>query len=203
MTRTLKLTDTHLMLLSAASQRDDGLLDLASRLKGNTLQSTAEKLLKGRLVAEVSVDPDQPAWRSDEWESRIGLKITAIGLAAIGVSHDDEGSESENGTQPEEGRNPHQSDEPHQPRPERPGTKRALVISLLQREEGADLDDLIQATGWLPHTTRAALTGLRQRGYTIRKQKGAQGQTVYSIKDAEPTDPEGCANRDVAPLEAA
>jgi hypothetical protein len=26
---------------------------------------------------------------------------------------------------------------------------------------------LIAATGWLAHTTRAALTGLRKRGYTV------------------------------------
>ena len=34
------------------------------------------------------------------------------------------------------------------------------VLGLLQRPEGATLAELIEATGWLPHTTRAALTGL-------------------------------------------
>lgn len=36
------------------------------------------------------------------------------------------------------------------------------VIALLSREQGATLAELIEATGWLPHTTRAALTGLRK-----------------------------------------
>ena len=30
---------------------------------------------------------------------------------------------------------------------------------------------MIAATGWLPHTTRAALTGLRKKGYAIDSDK--------------------------------
>jgi len=37
----------------------------------------------------------------------------------------------------------------------------------------------VAATGWLPHTTRAALTGLRKRGYavTIDRSNKEQGST--------------------------
>lgn len=49
----------------------------------------------------------------------------------------------------------------------RGGTKLAQVVELLQRDDGATLDELVAATGWLPHTTRAALTGLRRRGYAV------------------------------------
>ncbi|MGO4386754.1 DUF3489 domain-containing protein [Microvirga sp. 2YAF29] len=182
MTRTRKLTDTQLTLLSSASQRDDGLLDLASRLKGNTLQSTAEKLLKGGLAEEVTVDPDQPAWRSDEWESRIGLKITPNGLQAIGVEPESETEAAEDSpvviTPAAEQTSPQQASDTAP----RAGSKKALVLSLLQREEGATLDDLITATGWLPHTTRAALTGLRQGGHVLEKIKGPDGKAIYKIK---------------------
>lgn len=41
------------------------------------------------------------------------------------------------------------------------------MIDLLQRDIGATLEELIAVTGWLPHTTRAALTGLRKRGYAV------------------------------------
>jgi hypothetical protein len=41
------------------------------------------------------------------------------------------------------------------------------VIELLQRDRGATIDELIAATGWLAHTTPAALTGLRKRGYAV------------------------------------
>lgn len=55
-----------------------------------------------------------------------------------------------------------------------------LVIGLLRREGGASLDEMVQATGWLPHTTRAALTGLKKKGHTIGKAK-TEGVTRYFI----------------------
>lgn len=62
-------------------------------------------------------------------------------------------------------------------------TKTATVITLLQRDGGATLGDLVAATGWLPHTTRAALTGLRKKGHSISKTK-PDGVTTYSIASA-------------------
>lgn len=55
-----------------------------------------------------------------------------------------------------------------------------LVLDLLRREDGASLDDMVRATGWLPHTTRAALTGLRKKGHAIAKEK-VDDVTRYSI----------------------
>src|SRR5271165_781487 len=70
---------------------------------------------------------------------------------------------------------------PHQLRRRpRQGTKIARVIELLQRDQGARLEELIAATGWLPHTARAALTGLRHRGYDVRLERGETGRaSVY------------------------
>ena len=50
-------------------------------------------------------------------------------------------------------------------------TKQDQIASLLVRDEGATLDQMITATGWLPHTARAALTGLRKKGYAIDSDK--------------------------------
>lgn len=61
-----------------------------------------------------------------------------------------------------------------------PASKAALIVSMLERPEGAALADLTAATGWLPHTTRAALTRLRQKGHAIGK-VSHEGRTVYSI----------------------
>src|SRR5271163_1842209 len=44
--------------------------------------------------------------------------------------------------------------------------------------------DLTQATGWLPHTTRAALTGLRKRGYAVIRERIGAGDSVYRISGA-------------------
>lgn len=60
-------------------------------------------------------------------------------------------------------------------------SKATLVLNLLQRSEGATLDQLVAATGWLPHTTRAALTGLKKKGHVITSEKPAEGSRVYRI----------------------
>jgi len=50
-------------------------------------------------------------------------------------------------------------------------SKIGKVIALLQRQEGATLEEMVAATGWLPHTTRAALTGLKKKGHAIERSK--------------------------------
>jgi len=59
-------------------------------------------------------------------------------------------------------------------------TKIAQVIALLDRAEGSSLDEMVVATGWLPHTTRAALTGLRKKGYEIARTT-VEGVTRYTL----------------------
>lgn len=59
-------------------------------------------------------------------------------------------------------------------------TKQAQLIQLLQTDNGATTTELASALSWLPHTTRAALTGLRKKGYTIISEK-AHGETRYRV----------------------
>jgi len=62
-----------------------------------------------------------------------------------------------------------------------PISKIARVLDLLSRAEGATLAELGAATGWLPHTTRAALTGLRKKGHLMARNRNATGVTVWHI----------------------
>ena len=64
-------------------------------------------------------------------------------------------------------------------------TKSSAVLTLLQRDKGATLIELVEATGWQPHTTRAVLTGLRKRGHAIERRK-RDDVTCYHL-------PLGCA----------
>jgi DNA-binding IclR family transcriptional regulator len=59
-------------------------------------------------------------------------------------------------------------------------SKIGTVLTLLQRKDGATLAELVAATGWQPHTTRAALTGLKKKGHVIEKSQRA-GATTYRI----------------------
>ena len=63
----------------------------------------------------------------------------------------------------------------------RQGSKLAEVLAPLGREAGASIEELTVATDWLPHTARAALTGLRKRGYTLLRKGKAEGGSVYRI----------------------
>jgi transcription initiation factor IIE alpha subunit len=62
-------------------------------------------------------------------------------------------------------------------------TKSARVLDLMEREMGATLAELIEATGWQAHTIRAALTGLRKKGHAIERRK-RDGLTCYHIPAA-------------------
>lgn len=55
--------------------------------------------------------------------------------------------------------------------PAKPQSKQKLLADLLGRDSGATLDEMIAATRWLPHTTSAALTGLKKKGYAISSDK--------------------------------
>ena len=67
----------------------------------------------------------------------------------------------------------------------RPESKIAQVTRLLERAKGASLAEIVAATGWLPHTTRAALTGLKKKGRAISKAKVDDG-TRYTINKVPP-----------------
>ena len=61
---------------------------------------------------------------------------------------------------------------PTEPAPAaKPVSKQQQLAALVIRDEGATLGQMIAATGWLPHTTRAALTGLKKKGYVISSDK--------------------------------
>lgn len=62
-------------------------------------------------------------------------------------------------------------------------SKARRIVDLLQTGTGASLEDMTTATGWQVHTVRAAMTGLRKRGYTIAR--NVEGNTsVWSIGTA-------------------
>lgn len=64
-----------------------------------------------------------------------------------------------------------------------PVSKIDQVITLLRRKQGATLPEMVAATGWQTHSTRAALTGLRKKGHTLAKDK-RDDVTCYRIGTA-------------------
>ena len=166
-----KLTDLDAILLSGAAQRETGsLLPVPDNVSGAAARLTKAigGLLKHGLVEERQTSDKLAVHRTDD-DILYGLYITAAGNAAIGVT---DGNDSD-GDGTNEVPSPAQPDTPRV-------TKASTVLALLSREEGATLADMIAATGWLPHTTRAALTGLRKKGHALEKFKREE-QTCYRI----------------------
>jgi hypothetical protein len=60
-------------------------------------------------------------------------------------------------------------------------SKKAVIVSLLERPHGAALSDLTGATGWQVHSVRAALTGLRKEGREVVRSKDESGVTHYRL----------------------
>ena len=88
---------------------------------------------------------------------------------------------------------------PAGPSAPRGGSKLARVIALLERDHGATIAELIAATGWLAHTTRAALTGLRKRGYAVAIDRSDDKRgSFYRIPAGETGLVEGPANCETA-----
>ena len=65
--------------------------------------------------------------------------------------------------------------------PSKPNSKASLVLQLLERAEGATISQLVAATNWLPHTTRAALTGLKKKGHEVTSSKVDGEERVYRV----------------------
>ena len=60
-------------------------------------------------------------------------------------------------------------------------SKAAIVTKLLSRNRGATLDEIMTATSWQPHSTRAFLSGLRKKGMVLIKEARKSGETSYRL----------------------
>jgi hypothetical protein len=194
----------------AGAQRKDRCLSASATIKGAALSKVGVKLAKVGLVREIEAKPGAAIWRRDDAGQGYALKLTAAGLKAIEVY-----AGSQDTIEPSEASQPHaknvaSSDEGGHPArvvaAPRDGSKLALVIEHLLRADGATIIDLSNDTGWPPHTTRAALTGLRKRGYAVIRERTGVGGSVYRISDAarcfpsvDRRQPRGPRSRWVAP----
>jgi hypothetical protein len=176
----ITLTDTQLLMLRGAAEREDRILAAPANLKGAAAQKVATKLIAAGLVKEIKAKTGAPAWRSDvEAGQSFALKLTTAGLKANAAHYSVAADAAAETKTPNDGAG-HAIKSPAAPAP-REGTKILGVVGLLQRADGATLDEVIAATGWLPHTSRAALTGLRRRGYAIEKHLNSEGRRGYIV----------------------
>ena len=81
---TTKLSDTQLVILSAACARDDGaVFPITASLKGGALTKVLQSLLAKGLIEEAAANIGDTVWR-DEDEGRLTLRVTAAAHEALG-----------------------------------------------------------------------------------------------------------------------
>ena len=193
------LSDTQLVILSAAARREDrNVLPLPGSLRGGAATKVVGALLSRGLIAETTTDSQTKAdaalnrfWRNDEDGRATLLHISAAGLVAIGIDPDGGDSaltrSNEAISTQRSASSPEAGDEAAQPATQRPGTKQAALIAMLRAPEGATLDEIVAATGWQKHTARGAMSGaLKKRlGLTITSEQEPDRGRVYRIPPDE------------------
>lgn len=184
-----KLSDTQLVILTKACQREGRLvLPLPDHLKGGAAAKVIESLLAKGFVEEVPAERGEPVWRTTDQGPWTTLVATDAALAALGIeqtatAHAEQalaeteasGAEAAAEAPAPEPEAIHISDlaennhpgslanvEPSPSAPARRArgdSKQAKLIEMLNRSEGATIDEIATAFGWQAHTVRGAIAG--------------------------------------------
>ena len=190
------------LMLREAAKREDRFLQPPANARAAAVRTLAGRLIEAGWVREIKTRNGAPIWRKEASGETYALKLTAKGLKAATAmieAPDGEGAPlvtpavKRTGTPARRAARLPRAPAPApdalggQPSPiqtcaPRPTSKLGRVLDMLAADAGATIGELTAATGWLEHTTRAALTGLRHRGYELsRTRKDGDVASVYRI----------------------
>lgn len=184
------LEDLQLILLTAAAKTEGGfILPAPAHITQYDIhvREAVGILIDRGLAEEVNVDDPAMSYRADD-ENMFGAVINDCGREAAetnapALDHH-EMKPARAGRKPV--KKPAAEPAPLPPAAsvaKAPGGKQAHVIKMLERKSGATLDQIMEATGWLAHSARAVLSGLRKKGHAIDRATTRKG-SVYRITKA-------------------
>ena len=165
------LSDIQLVILEAACQRPNRIvLPLPDRLKGGAARKVVDALISRGLIEEVEVGRGDPVWREADDGRGVTLVATDATLEFLGIeaaSRRTAASRAALGPAsflvPPEAPQPPASPPAPLRRKTREGTKHAQLVAMLRWAYGATIAQIVEATGWQPHTVRGALAGALKR----------------------------------------
>jgi hypothetical protein len=156
-------------ILQTAATRQDRLLAAPPNLKGGAAKQIAEKFLSAGWVKEIRATKDAPVWPQDAGAGQpVALKLTPAGkkvieaaasgdriktLASTAALQDAAALPNADLAEDVDATSPPNDGGPTGIRAPRPGSKLDRVLAMLAAESGATLDEIVAATGWLPHST--------------------------------------------------
>lgn len=201
MTTKLKLTATQTTVLEAAAKRIDGNIEpLPSKLRGGARTAVIDGLLAKGLVihngdnyllADVgyaAVGKKRPARVAITKRDTIIKQHPAPKDVGSNDTHEDVKIFDSHYDRPKlEGtRNARTPDDQSKMRATsttRTGTKQATLITMLQRPDGATVNQVMESTGWLAHTVRGAISGAikKKLGLNVVSEKSPSGERAYRI----------------------
>jgi hypothetical protein len=187
------LSDTQLVILSAAAQRPESIaLPLPQSLRGGAAAKVVGAMIAKGLLQEVDADlrKGEPMWRETGDGHGTTLVATDAGLAAIGIKPDDTHTAPMGATDgpTEEAA----SDTPAEPEAApkastlREGTKQAKLIAMLRASNGATIEENMVALDWAAHTIRGAMAGALKKklGLEVTSEKVEGRGRVYRLPAA-------------------
>jgi hypothetical protein len=200
-----KMSETQRSMLLAAAIREDRLVTPPANARLAAVKIFGERLIDAGCAKEFKARSGAPVWRKDASSGEsFSLKLSAKGLKATAAMTEAASGEKARSVPIAARKTATQAParqieplaDPMTPasdelrgeaastptRAPRPNSKLGRVLGMLVAEAGATIGELTAATGWLEHTTRAALTGLRHRGYELSlARKERDGVSVYRI----------------------
>ena len=191
-----KLTDTQSIILSRAATRPDNLaMPLPEGLAGAAAKMAVAKMIERGWLEEVEANlrRGDPLWRETSDGHSTTLIATEAGLAAIGIEpvvattmSNLRKAKLELASVAKEPTETLPDTDTPKPVAIRTGTKQAQIIALLQRPEGASIGEIVEATGWLPHSARGLISGglKKKLNLPITAEKVAGRGTVYKLEAA-------------------
>jgi hypothetical protein len=180
-----KLSDTQLVVLSAACQRPDrSIYPLTTKLPGGAAAKVLGSLLNKSLIKEVQAKREDIVWREDK-KRCLTLRATSAAFKALGIHEDPTDPEA---VSPAEGKRVSGgSRKASMPKPEARGTradsKQAKLVEMLMRPEGASIEEIVVAFGWQAHTVRGAIAGALKKklGFNVVSEKIEGRGRIYRI----------------------
>jgi hypothetical protein len=178
-----KLSDTQLVILNAACQRDDRLaLPLPKSLKGGAAKTVIDSLVSRGLIEEVDAKHNEPVWRETGDGPGVTLIATDAAFEALGI---ETGASKEPKPQkPAKAKRAKSRPKQKTERAPRSDSKQAQMIAMLKRAKGATIDEIANAFAWQRHTVRGAIAGALKKklGLNVTSEKDEKRGRVYRLE---------------------